>query len=655
MSTPNVLWSPESSQYPQTGLADYEKWLEKKLNLTFESYEELWEWSTRHVGPFWETILQYFDVCYDGSYEYVLQGNEMPEIVWFEGISLNYAEHIFARAQEDQPALLVQQEGGPLEEITWQDLRRQVGALAAWLKQQGISKGDRIVAYVPNIAEAVIAFLAANSLGAVWSSCSPDFGQESVIERFGQIAPKLLFTVTHYQYAGKQHDRSSVVSEMVFRLPTLQKVVVLDQGKLDTTVVICRWEEVLQREAKLQFARIPFGDPIWVLFSSGTTGQPKAITHGVGGVLLEHFKYLVLMNDVRPGERFFWYTTTGWMMWNFLQASMLAGATPILYQGSPTYPNDLALWDLADQAKINHFGTSPTYLMHLNKQGLLPNQSNDLSSLRSIGSTGSPLPPAMFVYVYQHIKKDIWLCSMSGGTDVCTAFIGSVPGAPVIKGEIQGAALGVSLRAFDESGHAVRNEVGEMVITQPMPSMPIYFWNDPEGKRYRSSYFEMYPGGVWRHGDWIRISDRGGIVILGRSDATLNRRGVRIGTAEIYRPLSSMPEISDCLIVNLEYPSGHDFMPLFVKLAPDHQLSEDLISRIKSLLRTTYSPRHVPDKIIAVPDIPYTISGKKMEAPIKRILLGQPPEQAANLGAMRNPEALNFFMELYTAQEGDTL
>jgi len=632
------------NEYHKSGLAEYEQWLQDNDGLDFETYHELWQWSIDDVGHFWETILRYFDVRYDGTYEQVLQDAGMPDVQWFDGISLNYAEHIFAKAVPDQPALLTRQEGGPLQEISWGDLRKSVGALAAWMSERGISSGDRVVAYVPNIAEAVIAFLAVNSLGAVWSSCSPDFGQQSVVERFAQIEPKMLFTISSYQYAGKQHDRGSVVSEIINQLPTLQELVVLDDGVLNTSVTTTHWEEALKSPADLAFTRVPFADPIWVLFSSGTTGQPKAITHGVGGVLLEHFKYLVLMNDVRRGERFFWYTTTGWMMWNFLQASMLAGATPVLYQGSPTYPHDLALWDLADQARIHHFGTSPTYLMHLSKQSFSPRKSHRLDSLRSIGSTGSPLSPAMFEYVYEHIKPDVWLCSMSGGTDVCTAFMGSVPGRQVIIGEIQGAALGVSMYAYDESGEAVQNEVGEMVITKPMPSMPIYFWNDPDQRRYRSSYFEMYPGGIWRHGDWIKISDQGGVVILGRSDATLNRRGVRIGTAEIYRPLSTMPEIADSLIVNLEYPDGTDFMPLFVKLVPDSSLSDDLVSRVKFILRTTYSPRHVPDQIIAVPDIPYTISGKKMEAPVKRILLGQTIEKAANLGAMRNPQALQFFV-----------
>lgn len=640
------LWGPSEAQYAKSGLAGFIAWLDKNHGLTFRSYQDLWEWSTRELATFWEVILQYFEVIHDGSYSEILSGGEMPDVRWFDGLSLNYAEHIFARAHPKCPALIAQLEGKEPVEMSWDELRQKVGSLSAWMKSKGIQPGDRVVAYLPNISEAIIAFLATNALGAVWSSCSPDFGERSVVERFSQIEPKLIFAVSHYQYGGKTYDRTDILGDIVSRLPTLEQAVIINNPGLETSVETSAWSRTIQSHVALEFVRVPFSNPIWILFSSGTTGQPKAITHGVGGVLLEHLKYLVLMNDVRPGERFFWYTTTGWMMWNFLQASLLAGATPVLFQGSPTYPHDLALWDMAEQVGIQHFGTSPPYLMHLAKTKTHPQEKYTLANLRSIGSTGSPLPPAMFDFVYTHIKSDVWLCSMSGGTDVCTAFIGSVPGKDVLRGEIQGPALGVALKAFDASGESVTEEVGEMVITQPMPSMPIYFWNDPDRKRYRSSYFEMYPGGIWRHGDWIKITASKGLVILGRSDATLNRKGIRIGTAEIYRPLEQLPQIQDSLIVNLEYENGQDHMPLFVKLAPDLALDDHLVTEIKRLLRSTYSPRHVPDEIIVAPDIPYTISGKKMEAPVKRILLGVPIEKAANLGAMRNPEALQFFVKL---------
>jgi acetoacetyl-CoA synthetase len=405
------------------------------------------------------------------------------------------------------------------------------------------------------------------------------------------------------------------------------------------------WNEIPSSDTSPVFRRLPFGHPIWVLYSSGTTGHPKAITHSHGGVLMEHLKYLILHNDVKKGERFFWYSTTGWMMWNFVQASMLAGASMVLYDGSPAYPNLKAMWSYTEAASINHFGTSAPFLVACMKREMEPAKNFNLESLRSIGSTGSPLPPDAFDWVYEKVKEDIWLCSMSGGTDVCTAFVGGVPLKPVYEGEIQCRALGCDLHAFNDEGQAVKNEVGEMVICKPMPSMPIFFWNDPDMERYKSSYFDMF-NGIWRHGDWVSVNDRGGLVIFGRSDATLNRQGVRIGTSEIYRAMNKIKEIKDSLIVNLELEGGKHYMPLFVMLNEDVQLDEALKSKIKKTLRQTYSPRHVPDEIMEVKDIPYTISGKKMEAPVKKILLGRPLEKSINLDSMRNPECVRIYLDL---------
>lgn len=628
-------------------MADYMRWLKKNKGLDFKDYPSLWKWSAEQIEDFWESIWEYFQVISHAPYQSVLEGDEMPGYKWFRGSTLNYAEHVFRNRTEAHPAIIFQSERQPLVEISWREMERQVASLRAYLQSMGVKKGDRVVAFLPNIPEATYAFLATCSLGAIWSSCSPDFGASSVLDRFAQIEPKVFIAVDGYQYGGKSFDKTSVVKELVEKLPTLERVVLLPylnpEAQAHDIPKAVSWQDTFRADApELAFEPVPFEHPIWVLYSSGTTGIPKAITHSQGGVLMEHLKYLAFHNDVHPGERFFWFSTTGWMMWNFVQASFLMGATIVLYDGSPGYPSLNVLWEFADKARIHHFGTSAPYLVACMRQGIQPGRENDLSAMRSIGSTGSPLPPEAFQWVYENVKQDLWLCSMAGGTDVCTAFIGGCPLAPVYQGEIQCRGLGCALDAWDDAGQPLIDEVGEMVITQPMPSMPVFFWNDPAGERYRSSYFEDYKG-VWRHGDWVKVTPRGSLVITGRSDATLNRQGVRIGTAEIYRVIDTFPEIKDSLIVNLELPNGDHYMPLFVLMEPGQELSEDLIKRIASALRTQCSPRHVPDKVIAAPDIPYTISGKKMEAPVKKILLGIPVEKAANRDSMRNPEALEFY------------
>ncbi|MDX1666094.1 MAG: acetoacetate--CoA ligase, partial [Saprospiraceae bacterium] len=508
--------------------------------------------------------------------------------------------------------------------------------------------GDRVVAFLPNIPEATVAFLATCALGGVWSSCSPDFGLDSVLDRFRQIEPRVLVAVDGYQYNGKSYDRTEVLERLCEELPSLERIVFipyLGEGAVpDHIKNLVPWSKVMETPAReLVFEPVAFDHPIWVLYSSGTTGIPKAITHAHGGVLLEHYKYLAFHNDVKPGERFFWFSTTGWMMWNFVQASLLMGATIVLYDGSPAYPDLDVLWKLTEEAGIHHFGTSAPFLVACMKKGLRPGYDFDLTSLRSIGSTGAPLPPEAFDWVYREVKRDCWLCSMSGGTDVCTAFVGGCPERPVYEGEIQCRCLGCALYAYDEDGQPVREQVGEMVITQPMPSMPVYFWGDDRKKRYRESYFDHYPG-IWRHGDWVEITKRDTLVIYGRSDATLNRQGVRIGTSEIYRALHRIEEIEDSLIVNLEMGGGDHYMPLFVVPAEEAQLDEELKGKIKLALRSQYSPRHVPDEIIEVEEIPYTLSGKKLEAPVKRILMGMPLDKAANPDSMKNPDSLEFFL-----------
>ncbi|MBK6931116.1 MAG: acetoacetate--CoA ligase [Saprospirales bacterium] len=647
---PILLWQPDPETLENAHLTRYMHWLSANKRLPFEGYASLWRWSVDQPAAFWESVWQYFQVIHHTPYTEVLSGLEMPGARWFSGATLNYAEHIFHRnAGAQHPAMLFQGERQSLQPVSWEELYRQTAALAAFLRNSGVGPGDRIAAYLPNTPHAIVAVLAAMSIGAVWSSCSPDFGANSVADRFIQIEPKVLLAVDGYMYGGKSFDKRETVREICRLLPTLQRVIFIpfldetaNTGGLPNAVL---WEDAIRsKEGALQFAAVPFDHPLWILYSSGTTGVPKAITHSHGGNLLEHLKYLHFHNDVHPGERFFWYSTTGWMMWNFTLASLLAGATIVLYDGSPGYPSLDVLWELAGAASITHFGTSAPFLASCRKADISPGEHVDLSGLRSIGSTGSPLPPEAFGWVYERVHRKVWLSSMAGGTDVCTAWVGGNPLLPVFQGEIQCRCLGCAMESWDEDGRAVAaGKVGEMVVTKPMPSMPVFFWNDPGNLKYRSSYFEQFPN-VWRHGDWLCITPRDTIIILGRSDATLNRQGVRIGTAEIYRALDTIPEIRDALIVNLEHPDGSDWMPLFVVLSPGSLLDEALKTRIRGALRNTYSPRHVPDAIIEAPDIPYTISGKKMETPVKKVLQRKPLDKAYNRDSMKNPEAMDFFL-----------
>mgnify|MGYP006267974371 CR=1 FL=1 len=648
MTPPIPLWTPSADFVANSNLTAYQAWLGQHYHLRLANYDELWQWSVDHPADFWRSIWEYFAVISHEPYRYVWSDEPMPRTQWFAGARLNYAEHIFRQASDERPALIFQAEAQPRQEMSWAKLRQQVAAFAQFLQQAGVKPGDRVVAFLPNIPAATVGFLAACSLGAIWSSASPDFGANSVAERFQQIEPKVLIAVDGYRYGGKGHDKRATVQDIVKHLPTLEQVVLLpyldeSAGAFVNNSVL--WNEVMEQgqRAELNFTPVPFEHPIWVLYSSGTIGLPKAITHSHGGVLLEHLKYLTFHNDVKPGENFFWFSTTGWMMWNYVQAALLTGATIVLYDGSPGYPDLNVLWEMAAEIPIHHFGTSAPYVVACMKRGLKPGAQYDLSALRSLSSTGAPLPPEGFDYVYEAIKQDLWLASMSGGTDVCTAFVGGVPTEPVYSGEIQRRALGCAMQSYDDDGQPLQDEVGEMVITRPMPSMPIYFWNDPDGRRYRASYFEHYPG-VWRHGDWLRITPRHTLVILGRSDATLNRQGIRIGTAEIYRAVDQIEAVQDSLIVNLEQPDGSHYMPLFVHLREGQPLTEEVQQAIKQRLRDEYTPRHVPDEIIAVLEIPYTISGKKLEAPVKKILMGIAVDQAANPGSMRNPDSLDFFV-----------
>ncbi len=572
----------------------------------------------------------------------------MPGARWFGGATISYAEHAFRNASADRPAILFQSESEPLTQIGWSELEQQVAAIAAALRNMGVTRGDRVVAYLPNIPQAVVAFLACASLGAIWSSCSPDFGSSSVVDRFQQIEPKVLIAVDGYRYGGKAFDRRGTVAELQQALPTLQRTVLVPyldpSATADGLQNAVLWPN-LQQPADLTFEHVPFDHPLWILFSSGTTGLPKPIVQAQGGILLEHLKALTFHSDIHPGDRFFWFTTTGWMMWNYLVGGLLAGATILLYDGSPGFPDLNVLWQFAEETQMTLFGTSAPYLVSCMKAGITPQQTYDLSALRSLGSTGSPLPPEGFAWVYEQIKSDLWLASISGGTDLCTAFVGGCPLLPVHAGELQCRALGANAQAFDEVGQPIIDEVGELVISEPMPSMPLCFWNDPAGTRYHDSYFNMFEG-VWRHGDWIKITPHGSAVIYGRSDSTINRQGVRMGTSEFYRVVEALPQIRDSLVIDLEGLGQASYMALFVVLHDGVELDDALRSTIKQQIRTALSPRHLPDAIFAVPDEPRTINGKKLEVPVKKILLGTPLDQAANPDSMANPQSLQVFVAL---------
>jgi acetoacetyl-CoA synthetase len=632
-------------------LREYMAWLESERGLKLDDYEALWRWSVSDLETFWSSIWDFFGVQSDGSYERVLTSHAMPGTEWFAGTSLNYAEHVFAGKDDDETAILHASELRELGELSWGQLRAQVAATAAGLRGLGVERGDRVVAYMPNIPEAIVAFLATASLGAVWSSCSPDFGPASVIDRFAQIEPKVLFAVDGYRYGGKDFNRRETLAQLQEAMPSLAKTVVLPYLDPDPNLSplrdATRWDELLAsgEGAGLSFERVPFDHPLWVLYSSGTTGLPKAIVQSQGGILLEHLKKLNLHVDAHPGDRLFWFTTTGWMMWNFLVSGLLTRAAIVLYDGNPGHPDMGVLWDLAAQAGVTMFGTSASYIAACMKAGVEPGAGRDLSRLGAVGSTGSPLSPEGFDWIYEHLGADTWLFSTSGGTDLCTAFVGGCVLLPVYRGELQARALGAAVEAWDENGNPVVDEVGELVVTEPMPSMPVFFWgDDAEQSRYRASYFEHYPG-VWRHGDWIEITSRGTAVIYGRSDSTINRSGIRMGTSEIYRAVLGLDEIVDALVVDIPRPGTEGWMPLFVVPREGAELNDDLRKEIARRVRFQCSPRHVPDEVFQIAEVPRTLSGKALEVPVKRILMGTPPEKAASRDSLANPAALDWFVE----------
>jgi acetoacetyl-CoA synthetase len=632
-------------------LTRYMRWLTSERGLSFGGYDELWRWSVADLEGFWASIWDFFDVASSQPYDRVLADRSMPGARWFEGAALSHPEHVFRGKPDDGVAVVHASELRDQAEMTWAELSALTARIAGGLRALGVRRGDRVVAYMPNVPEALASFFACASLGAVWSSCSPDFGAKSVVDRFAQIEPKVLLAVDGYRYGGRDFDRLETVAGLERAMPTLARTVVLpyldpraDLGALERGMA---WDELLDAGEgfELTFERVPFDHPLWVLYSSGTTGLPKAIVQGHGGILLEHLKKLGLHVDAQAGDRLFWFTTTGWMMWNFLVGGLLTEAAVVLYDGSPAQPDMGVLWDLAESAGMTCFGTSASYVAGCMKEGVEPAVGRDLSALRSVGSTGSPLSPEGFRWVYDHVGDDTWLFSTSGGTDVCTAFVGGCPLLPVHLGELQARALGASVEAWDEGGRPLVDEVGELVITEPMPSMPLHMWNDPDGERYRESYFDMYPG-VWRHGDWIEITSRGTAVIYGRSDSTINRGGIRMGTSELYRAVLGLEEVVDALVVDVPQEEGEAWMPLFVVLREDATLDERLDAEIRRRVREDCSPRHVPNDVFAIDEVPRTLSGKVLEVPVKRILAGTPPDRAASRESLQNPEALDWFVEL---------
>ncbi len=664
MATPvregDLLWTPGAAWVADANLTSFMSWLAGERGLRFDGYHALWRWSVGDLEGFWQAVWDYSGIDASAPPERVLGRRAMPGAEWFPGARLNYAQHVLRRERPGEPALLHVSETTSLASLDWADLAGQVRILGTRLRAMGVRPGDRVASYLPNIPQTVMAMLATTSVGAVWTACSPDFGWRGVLDRFRQLQPKVLFCVDGYSYNGTFFDRRDEVRQIVAGLPGLEYVVHLpgpgrpreEPGPGRTGGLT--WSALLDHPpvtaADFAFDQVPFGHPLWILFSSGTTGLPKAIVHSHGGILLEQLKLQQFHMDLRAGDRMFFFTTSGWMMWNFLVSSLLLGVRPVLYDGSPGHPGPEVLWRIADEARVNFFGASPAYVDLLSKAGVVPGKQFELADLRAIMPAGSPVSAECTAWFYDNVKPDVWVATGSGGTDVCTGFVGGVPTLPVYAGEIQAPHLGVAAQAFNQRGESVIDEVGELVITEPMPSMPVRFWGDEGGVRYREAYFADFPG-VWRQGDFFRINGRDGCFVLGRSDATLNRHGVRIGTAEVYAVLASIDEIDDALIVNLDLPGGRFHMPLFVRLADGLRLDDRIQDKIRDRLRHEYTPRHVPDQIVQVPDIPMTLTGKKLEVPVRKILLGVPPDEAANRNAMANPGSLDFFADYATKQQ----
>jgi acetoacetyl-CoA synthetase len=622
-------WTPTGADIAGARVTDFARFVQRRTGLDLPDYFSLWRWSVDDVNGFWAALWDYFQL--GDSPDIVLASTEMPGAQWFPGTQLNYVDQVVRNARSDRPAIIHVAEGGEFTEVSWPELLGRAAAFAHKLRALGVTAGDRIAGYLPNIPEAVIAFLATASIGAVWSACGQDYSAKAALDRLGQLEPAVLVTADGYTYGGKFHDKGRDVAVLQDGLPSLRATVLASEltGEPDS--------------AALPTAPVDFAHPLWILFSSGTTGLPKGIVHGHGGVLLEHLKAVALQSDIGSDDTFFWYTSPSWMMWNFQVAGLLVGATIVCYDGSPAAPRPDALWDIAARVKATVLGTSPGYVLGCAKAGAVPRKEHDLSALRTVGITGSSLPPSSSLWLRDNVGEHVQVSSISGGTDVVSAFIGGVRTVPVWPGELSAPYLGCALDSWDESGKPVRNEVGELVVTEPLPSMPVGFWNDADGSRYRAAYFEMFPG-VWRHGDWITITDRGSVIVHGRSDSTLNRHGIRMGSADIYQAVERLPEVAEGLIIGVDQPDGGYWMPLFVVLTDGAELTDELRDRIKNTIREEVSPRHVPDEIIAAPGVPHTRTGKKLEVPIKKLFQGADATKVVERSAVDDPDLLDWYV-----------
>lgn len=653
----NELWRPDSERIERAKITDYQRWLSTTKGLQLTDCQSVWEWSVSDLTGFWSSVWEYFELPGEAG-DIVLSDQSMPGSKWFPEAQLNYVDQVFRHATADRPAIIFESENGQRETISWSVLQKKVAALAATFRAQGVQPGDCIAAYLPNTPHAVVAFLACASIGAIWSVCSPDTGAQAVLDRFKQIQPRLLLAVDGYVYGGKEHDRKNVLQNILEGLPSVETLIMVPylNPQLPTEKLaeqfnavgqIKGWDESTGFDAPWQPEPLPFDHPLWAVYSSGTTGLPKPIVHGHGGIMLEHVKLWSLHNDVGPQDRVHWYSTTGWIMWNLQVGVLLVGATACLYDGHPAWPDQSRLWQFAGSADATFFGAGAAFYTAAMKHGVEPRKIADLKSLRSVGSTGSPLPPEGYQWLYEQLGNDIFLNPICGGTDIASAFIGGVPTLPIYSGEMQARCLGAAVQAFDDDGNAVNDMVGEMVCTEPMPSMPLYFLGDEDGERYRDSYFSMYPG-VWRQGDWVQITPRGGAVVYGRSDTTINRQGIRMGTSEIYRIVEDVDLVMDSLVVDLEYLGSDSYMPLFVVLQEGTILTDEIKQELVTSIRSALSARHVPSEIFQVKAIPRTLSGKKLELPIKKLLLGHPVDKVVNKEAITGLESLSFFENLAT-------
>ncbi len=648
MAEPSVLWRPSDERVQASRLTTFAA----GQGFSPPDYEALWQWSVDHLEDFWAAVWDGFDVRASAPYDQVLSTREMPGARWFTGARLNLADQVL-RWTGDAPALLSAGEQGELFEVSRDELRGLVGALAATLRGLGVQQGDRVVGYLPNTQHAVVALLACASLGAVWSGCAPDIGPQSAVDRFGQLDPVVLLAADGYRFGGKERGRVEAVGELLDGLPTVRALVqvgVLGAALLSRDgLQVLGWDHAVADRQDPVVVQLDAEAPLWVVYSSGTTGLPKGLLHSHVGVMLMGLAQLGLQYDVQEGDRFFWYSSTSWIMWNTVVMSLMLGATGVLYDGSPLWPTPDRLWQLAAETRSTMLGTSPGYLLACEKAGLDPAGEHDLSALCAVGVTGSPLPPSSFRWVYEHVGADLALHVISGGTDFSAALVLDAPWLPVVEGEMSCRGLGLAVDAWDEQGSAVRDEVGELVVTAPMPSMPLGIWGDEDGSRYREAYFDVYPG-VWRHGDWVTITDRGTSVVHGRSDSTLNRHGVRMGSADVYAAVEAVPEVAEALVLGVEQPDGGYWLPLFVRLAEGVELDDALVARITTAVRDGASPRHVPDEVVVVPAIPHTSTGKKLEVPLKRMAQGVPVDKALNLGSVDDPSAVAWFARYFASR-----